>query len=89
MLCLADPQLALESLEGLVILDEIQRLPDLFPVLRVLADRPGSPARFLVLGSASPHLLRQSSESLAGRISYYELTGFGLDEIDPAAADDL
>ena len=86
---LADPQLALESLEGLVVLDEIQRFPDLFPILRVLADRPEVPVRFLVLGSASPHLLRQSSESLAGRISYYELPGFGLDEVGPASADDL
>lgn len=78
---LADPQLALEPLEGLVVLDEIQRLPDLFPLLRVLADRPESSTRFLVLGSASPHLLRQSSESLAGRISYYVLPGFGLEEV--------
>ena len=76
-----DPRLALADLKGLVIIDEIQRAPDLFPLLRVLADRRPRPARFLVLGSASPDLLRQSSESLAGRISYYELRGFGLDEI--------
>ena len=55
---LADPELALGSLQGLVILDEIQRLPELFPVLRVLVDRPGSATKFLVLGSASPDLLR-------------------------------
>ena len=77
---LADPMLALESLRGLVILDEIQRVPDLFAVLRVLTDRPGRPARFLVLGSASPDLLRQSSESLAGRIHYHEVDGLNLDE---------
>ena len=62
-------------------LDEIQRRPDLFPTLRVLSDRPRRPARFLVLGSASPDLLRQSSESLAGRIAYHELSGLTLDEV--------
>lgn len=77
---LADPILALEPLRGLVILDEIQRVPDLFPVLRVLADRPRRPATFLVLGSASPDLLRQSTESLAGRIHYHEVDGFALTE---------
>ena len=77
---LADPMLALESLRGLVILDEIQRVPDLFQVLRVLTDRPRHPASFLVLGSASPDLLRQSSESLAGRIHYHEVDGFDLSE---------
>ena len=77
---LADPMLALESLEGLVVLDEIQRVPNLFPVLRVLADRPARPATFLVLGSASPDLLRQSSESLAGRIHYHEVDGFRIHE---------
>jgi hypothetical protein len=76
----ADPTLALEPLRGLVVLDEIQQLPEVFPVLRVLADRPRRPARFLVLGSASPDLLRQSSESLAGRIAYYELDGLSLRE---------
>jgi len=78
---LADPMLALEGLRGLVVLDEVQRLPEVFPVLRVLADRPGRPATFLVLGSASPELLRQSSESLAGRIVTYELTPFRMDEV--------
>ncbi len=76
-----DPKLALQNLKGLVIIDEIQRQPDLFPLLRVLSDRRPRPARFLVLGSASPNLLRQSSESLAGRIIYYELGGLGLDEV--------
>jgi len=75
---LSDPELTLEPLRGLVILDEIQRRPELFPLLRVLADRRPIRTRFLVLGSASPELLRQSSESLAGRISYYELPSLSL-----------
>lgn len=84
---LAEPKLALEKLEGLVILDEVQRRPDLFPVLRVLVDRPDSKVRFLVLGSASPDLLRQSAETLAGRIAYHELDGFALDEVGIEALD--
>ena len=79
---LADPGLELRPLRGLVVLDEIQRLPDVFPLLRTLADRPRTPARFLVLGSASPELLRQASESLAGRVAFHELGGFGLREVD-------
>jgi predicted AAA+ superfamily ATPase len=78
---LRDPMLALKGLRDLVVIDEIQRVPDLFTTLRVLADRPRSPARFLVLGSASPALLRQSSETLAGRIAYHELRGLSLDEV--------
>ncbi|NIQ40072.1 MAG: DUF4143 domain-containing protein [Proteobacteria bacterium] len=78
---LQDPMLALKELKGLVVIDEIQRVPDLFTTLRVLVDRPRSPARFLVLGSASPTLLRQSSETLAGRIAYRELRGLCLDEV--------
>lgn len=78
---LQDPMSELGSLRGLVVLDEIQRRPELFPVLRVLADRPRTPGRFLVLGSASPELLRQSSESLAGRIAHYELGGLDLSEV--------
>ena len=78
---LADPLLALSSLRGLVVLDEIQRLPDVFPTLRVLADRVPRPARFLVLGSAGPDLLRQSAETLAGRIACYELPGFSIGEV--------
>ena len=78
---LADPLLALSPLRGLVVLDEIQRIPNIFPALRVLADRVPRPARFLVLGSAGPDLLRQSAETLAGRIAYYELPGFSLGEI--------
>ena len=76
-----DPELVLDGLRGLVVIDEVQRRPDLFPILRVLADRRPRRARFLVLGSASPDLLRQSSESLAGRINYYRLGGLGLDEV--------
>lgn len=86
---LADPELTLERLRGLVILDEIQRRPELFPTLRVLSDRRPTPARFLVLGSASPDLLRQSSESLAGRITYHELRGFTLDEVGADQLDRL
>ncbi len=78
---LEEPMLALEPLRGLVVIDEVQRRPDLFPVLRVLADRRPLPARFLVLGSASPSLLRQGSESLAGRVAFHELGGLDLSEI--------
>ena len=76
-----DPGLVLADLRGLVVIDEVQRRPDLFPLLRVLADRRPRPARFLVLGSASPDLIRQSSESLAGRVNYYRLGGLGLHEV--------
>jgi predicted AAA+ superfamily ATPase len=82
---LADPELALGGLRGLVVLDEVQHLPGLFKALRVLADRPRKPARFLVLGSASPELLKQSAESLAGRISYVDLPGLLLREAGPKA----
>src|SRR5579884_2122092 len=75
---LSEPMLALRPLRGLVVIDEIQRRPDLFPALRVLADRHPLPARFLILGSASPDLLRQGSESLAGRIALIEMDGFNL-----------
>ena len=76
----ADPKLTLESLRGLVVIDEVQRSEGLFRLLRVLVDRPGNAARFLVLGSAGPGLLRQSSETLAGRIAYYELPPFRISE---------
>lgn len=79
---LSDPMLALKELKGLVIIDEIQQIPGLFEILRVLVDRPHSPTRFLVLGSASPDLLRQSSETLAGRIVYHELAGFTIEEVN-------
>lgn len=71
----------LESLKGLVVLDEIQHKPDLFPLLRVLADRPDTPARFLLLGSASAHLVGHVSESLAGRVALVPMSGFDLTEI--------
>ena len=76
---------ALQSLKGLVVIDEVQRRPDLFPILRVLSDRTPLPARFLILGSASPALLKQSSESLAGRAEMISMSGFGLEELGPEA----
>lgn len=82
---LDDEATALGDLKGLVVIDEVQRRPELFPLLRVLADRPRRPASFLVLGSASPHLLKQSAESLAGRVTYHELDGFGLADVGAAA----
>jgi hypothetical protein len=78
---LDEPMVALRGLKGLVVIDEVQRKPGLFPVLRVLSDRKPLPARFLILGSASPDLLRQSSESLAGRIETVTMSGFSLDEV--------
>ena len=66
---------------GLIVIDEVQRAPELFPVLRVLIDRAMQPGQFLLLGSASPNLLRQTSESLLGRIEVIEVTGFDLDEV--------
>ena len=81
---LADPAFVLRSLSGLVVLDEIQTRPDLFPLLRVLADRPETPARFLLLGSAAPELLRHTAETLAGRVVFHELDGLSLEEIAPA-----
>ncbi len=74
------PMTALEPLRGLVVIDEVQRAPDIFPLLRVLADRRPLPARFLILGSASGALLHQSSESLAGRVEHVRMGGFTLDE---------
>ena len=82
---LEEPMTALAPLTGLVVIDEVQRRPELFPVLRVLADRPDTPARFLVLGSASGRLLRQSSESLAGRTEPIRIGGFSLGELGQSA----
>ncbi len=79
---LDDPKLALSSLEGLVVIDEVQRRPDLFPILRYLIDRPNNKLKLLILGSASRELIQQTSESLAGRISYLEVHPFSLNEID-------
>lgn len=81
---LAAPMMALQGLRGLIVIDEVQHAPDLFKVLRVLIDRQAVDARFLLLGSASPALLRQTSESLAGRIEVIETGGFTLDETGPA-----
>jgi predicted AAA+ superfamily ATPase len=78
---LAEPKSALEPLTGLVVLDEVQRKPELFALLRVLADRRPLPARFLILGSASPWLVRGVSESLAGRVSFVDVHGFDLEEV--------
>ena len=79
------PMLVLERLQGLVVIDEVQRAPELFKALRVLLDRDAAPAKFLLLGSASPGLLRQSSESLAGRVETIEIGGFTLQETGAAA----
>jgi len=82
---LSEPDTALRPLKRLVVIDEIQRRPDLFPLLRVLADRKPLPARFLILGSASPDLLKQSSETLAGRLETVSLEGFRLADLGAAA----
>jgi hypothetical protein len=82
---LSAPDIALRPLRGLVVIDEIQRRPDLFPLLRVLSDRKPLPARFLILGSASPDLLKQSSETLAGRLETVLLEGFRLADLGAAA----
>jgi predicted AAA+ superfamily ATPase len=86
---LESPMQVLEGRSGLVILDEIQRIPELFEILRVLADDPRTPARFLILGSASPDLVRGVSESLAGRVTFVDLGGFSADEVGLDAVSDL
>lgn len=86
---LDDPMTALGPLTGLVVIDEVQLRPDLFPVLRVLVDRRKQPATFLLLGSAQPSALRQASESLAGRVGVVELGGFRASDLGPQALDDL
>lgn len=78
---LAQPQQTLSGLQGLVVIDEVQRAPELFPLLRSLIDRSDTPGQYLLLGSASPALLRQASESLLGRVEVIEITGFNLDEV--------
>ncbi len=82
---LSEPDTALRPLRRLIVIDEIQRRPELFPLLRVLADRQPLPARFLILGSASPNLLKQSSETLAGRLETIPLDGFRLADLGPEA----
>lgn len=79
----------LGSLTGLVVLDEVQAMPELFQVLRVLVDRPENQARFLILGSASPEIVKSASETLAGRIEFIELQGFDLSEIGASAWETL
>ncbi len=89
LIALTDPKGTLEPLKGLVVIDEVQQRPELFPVLRVLLDRKPLPAQFLILGSASPDFLRQSSESLAGRLELIEMGGFDLTEVDQKKASRL
>jgi predicted AAA+ superfamily ATPase len=80
---LANPELVLGGFSGLVVVDEIQTLPTLFPALRVLADRPGNPCHFLILGSASPQVIRRVSETLAGRVEFVDMAGFDQTEVGP------
>jgi predicted AAA+ superfamily ATPase len=86
---LSAPLTVLEALSGLVIIDEVQRQPEMFELLRVLVDRPVNSAHFLLLGSASPQLVRGVSESLAGRIGFVDLSGFDLAEVDTSQRDRL
>lgn len=86
---LQNPELMLGALEGLAILDEIQEMPELFKVLRVLVDRPQNQARFLILGSASPQIVKRVSESLAGRVEFVELAGFDVRETGADSTESL
>jgi uncharacterized protein len=86
---LSAPMRTLEPLSGLAIIDEIQRRPDLFELLRVLVDRHKNPVRFLILGSASPYLIKGVSESLAGRVGFIDLAGFDLEEVGAEKCDQL
>jgi len=86
---LSTPELTLRECRGLVVLDEVQRMPELFTLLRPLADRPGRPATFLLLGSASPTLVKGVSESLAGRALTIEIPGFSIDEVGSRRLNDL
>ena len=86
---LENPEYVLGRVKGLAVIDEIQTRPDLFAVLRVLADRPDHPARFLILGSATPAILKGASESLAGRIEFVDLQGFDLTETGPSVWEKL
>ncbi|MFK5927226.1 MAG: ATP-binding protein [Desulfuromusa sp.] len=86
---LQNPELLLRSLQGLVVLDEVQLMPQLFSVLRVLCDRPENTVRYLILGSASPDIIKSASETLAGRIEFVELAGFDLQEIGSQGTTDL
>jgi hypothetical protein len=84
-----NPEQSLSRLEGLIILDEIQTMPELFGILRVLADREGAKAHFLILGSASPELIRRSADSLAGRIEFVDLHGFSISEVGTDSVNEL
>jgi uncharacterized protein len=86
---LSEPMTALATLSGLIVIDEVQLCAEIFAVLRVLVDRPGNPAQFLVLGSAQPAALRQASESLTGRIAVVELSGLGLGDVGAGQLDQL
>jgi len=86
---LQNPEMMLGALEGVVVLDEIQQMPELFSVLRILADRLKSKTRFLILGSASPDLIKHDSETLAGRVQFIELSGFDLSETGAGSLDKL
>ena len=86
---LENPELVLGGIEGIAILDEIQEMPELFRALRVLVDRPGPRVRFVVLGSASPQIVKGASETLAGRVEFVELSGFDLQETTAECADRL
>jgi len=86
---LQNPELMLGGLSGLVILDEIQEMPELFQVLRVLVDRPENRARYLILGSASPEIVKSAFETLAGRLEFIELQGFDLSEAEGDALEAL
>ena len=86
---LQNPELLLESLSGLVVLDEIQQMPQLFNLLRVLVDRENHPCHYLILGSASPQIVKNVSESLAGRVEFIQLAGFDLSEIQEEKSNSL
>jgi predicted AAA+ superfamily ATPase len=86
---MGEPKNVLENLKGTVVIDEVQRQPELFPLLRVLADRVPLPAKFLILGSASPNLIKHASESLAGRVERITIGGFSLDEAGAKNSDFL
>lgn len=77
---LVNPEVSLSNLEGLIVIDEVQRRPDIFQSLRFLVDRPKNKQKYLILGSASRELIKQSSETLTGRISYLEMTPFNFKE---------
>ncbi len=81
---LGDPSFVLRELRGLVVIDEVQLRPDLFPLLRVLADRPECPAKFLLLGSAAPELFKATAETMAGRVVFHHLDGLEWSEVAPA-----